>query len=143
MSETLGYGLFEVFTQEWKDRTPIHVINDDRVIVRSVQDHLSRLLNARQGVLSHLPDYGLPDITEVYADLPYTVGDLRIALEDCIKKYEPRIAHVEVVSLPDDRAKGVVILEIRATLLNGRKTRYTTYLKSEGDAKVLQGSDHG
>jgi type VI secretion system protein len=142
MSESQGYALFEVFTQQWKDRTPIDVISGDHILVQSVQDHLARLLNARQGVLSHLPDYGLPDITEIYGDLPYTVGDLRSAIEQCITKYEPRIKQVKVISLPDDRAKGVVILEIQATLLNGYKARYKTYLKSEGDAKVLPASEH-
>lgn len=142
MSGTHGYGLFEVFTQEWQDKTPIHVLDCDRAIVQSIQDHLSRLLNARQGALFHLPDYGLPDITAAYGDLPYTISDLQSAIEDCIKKYEPRIADVEVVSLPEDRSKGVVILEIRAMLLTGRKTRFETYLKSEGYAKVIQRPEH-
>ncbi len=142
MREAHGYGLFEVFTQEWQDNTPLHVCKGDSVIVQSIQDHLSRLLNARQGTLSHLPDYGLPDITEAYGDLPYTIGDLQSAIEACIKKYEPRIVDVEVVSLPHDRAKGVVIMEIRARLTNGQATRFETYLKSEGYAKVIQRPVH-
>jgi type VI secretion system protein len=142
MIESQGYGLFEVFTQQWKDNKPIEVVHQDQVLVQSVQDHLARLLNARQGVLSHLPDYGLPDITQIYGDLPYAVSDLRIAIEQCITKFEPRVKHVTVVSLPNDRAKGVVILEIQATLLNGFKARYKTYLKSEGDAQVFRTSEH-
>lgn len=138
MSSPIGLGLFEVFTQEWYDRTPLQALDINRAIIQSIQDHLSRLLNARQGALSHQPDYGLPDITEAYGDLPYTITKLQTAIEDCINKYEPRIADVKVVSLPDDRAKGVVILEIRATLLNGREARFETYLKSEGYAKVIQ-----
>jgi type VI secretion system protein len=142
MSQSQSYGLFEVFTQQWKDQSPLEVVDKGQVIVQSVQDHLARLLNARQGVLSHLPDYGLPDITEIYGDLPYTVGDLRAAIEKCIMKYEPRVQRVRVVSLPDDRAKGVVILEIQVTLLNGCKARYKTYLKSEGDAAVFRDAEY-
>jgi type VI secretion system protein len=92
-------------------------------------------------VLSHLPDYGLPDITQAYADLPYTIGDLQVAIGECIRRYEPRIKDVEVVSMPDNRAKGVVIFEIIATLQNGRKATFETYFKSEGDAKVVQRDD--
>jgi type VI secretion system protein len=142
MIESQRYGLFEVFTQQWKDKTRIEAVHEDQILVQSVQDHLARLLNARQGVLSHLPDYGLPDITKIYGDLPYAVSDLRTAIELCITKYEPRVKQVTVVSLPDDRAKGVVILEIQATLLNGYKARYKTYLKSEGDASILRASEH-
>ena len=142
MIESRGYGLFEVFTQQWKDQTPIDVVHQDQILIQSVQDHLARLLNARQGALTHLPDYGLPDINKVYADLPYAVGDLRDSITQCITKYEPRIKHVKVVSLPDDRVKGVVILEIQAILINGDKAHYTTYLKSEGDAKVLRATEH-
>lgn len=141
MSDLQNYGLFEVFTQEWLDKKPINAIAKEVAIIQSIQDHLSRLLNARQGVLSHLPDYGLPDITQAYADLPYTIGDLQVAIADCIKQYEPRIKDVEVVSLPDNRAKGVVIFEIRAILHNGRKATFETYFKSEGEAKVVQRSD--
>jgi type VI secretion system protein len=140
MNEIHSYGLFEVFTQEWQDQKPIHLLDTNQAIVQSIQDHLSRLLNARQGALSHLPDYGLPDLIQAYGDLSGAVGHLQAAIVECIKKYEPRIADVTVISLPDDRAKGVIILEIHATLLNGRKTRFETYLKSEGYAKVIQSS---
>jgi type VI secretion system protein len=142
MNRTLGYGLFEVFTQQWRDNSSIHVLKNEQAAIQSVQDHLSRLLNARQGALSHLPDYGLPDLTAAYGDLPYTITDLKTAIAECIRTYEPRIAEVEVVSLPDDRAKGVAILEIRATLLNGIKARFETYLKSEGYAKLIQIPKH-
>jgi len=137
MRASHGYGLFEVFTMEWQDSTPLHARTGELAMVQSIQDHLSRLLNARQGALSHLPDYGLPDITEAYGDLPYTISYLQTAIETCINKYEPRIVHVEVVNLPDDRAKGVLILEIRARLANGQEARFETYLKSEGYAKVV------
>lgn len=142
MSVNKGYGLFEVFTQQWLDGTSIHTVSENGVSIRSIQDHLSRLLNARQGVLSHLPDYGLPDIAELYGDLPYTVRSLQKAIAVCIEKFEPRLIDVEIVSLPDDKAKAVLIFEIRATLLNGQRTVFETYLMSEGNAKVVRCQDN-
>ncbi len=141
-NRTIGYGLFEVFTQRWRDNSPIHVLKNEQAVIQSVQDHLSLLLNARQGALSHLPDYGLPDLTAAYGDLPYKINDLKKAIQECILKYEPRIAEVQVISLPYDRAKGVAILEIRAMLLNGIKARFETHLKSEGYAKLIQIPQH-
>lgn len=139
MSSGNGFGLLEVFTQRWIDGTLIGAVDNESTAVRSIQDHLSRLLNARQGVLSHLPDYGLPDITELYGDLPYTVMQLQMAIELCVEKYEPRLKYVEIHALPDDRAKGVVIFEIQAILQDGEHATFHTYLTSDGDAKVLPG----
>jgi len=139
MSNVNGFGLMEVFTQRWLDGTSIGAVDKESTTVRSIQDHLSRLLNARQGVLSHLPDYGLPDITALYGDLPYTVTQLKTAIALCIEKYEPRLKYVEINALPDDRAKGVVILEIQAILQGGEHATFHTYLTSDGDAKVLPG----
>jgi type VI secretion system protein len=133
-----GYGLFEVFTQEWLDKEPLRKLDRDHATIQSIQDHLSRLLNARRGALSHLPDYGLPDLTAAYGNLAYTIKELQSDIQKCIAKYEPRISDVEVIQLPEDRVKGVILLEIRATLLSGLKTRFETHLKSEGYATVIQ-----
>jgi type VI secretion system protein len=135
------HGLFEVFTQEWLDKTSIDTVGAESINIRSIQDHLSRLLNARQGVLAHIPDYGLPDITELYGDLPYTVDILKDEIAKCIEKFEPRLCDVEIFALPEDRAKAVLIFEIRATLLNGGKATFETYLMSEGNAKVIHRRD--
>jgi type VI secretion system protein len=136
MSGLKTYGLFEVFTQQWLDKKSLDAVGGEDVNIKSIQDHMSRLLNARQGVLTHLPDYGLPDITHLYGDLPYSVDILKAAIAQCIEKFEPRLYNVEIVALPQDRAKAVLIFEIRATLINGGKTIFETYLLCDGNAKV-------
>jgi type VI secretion system protein len=141
MNGTQSHGLFEVFTQEWLDSTTTDTVGGEEIYTRSIQDHLSRLLNARQGVLAHLPDYGLPDITKLYNDLPYTKGTVQSAIAHSIKKYEPRLNDVEIVSLPKDRDKAVLIFEIRASLNNGSKATFETHLLSEGTAKVVHRRD--
>ena len=42
----------------------------------SVLDNLQRILNSRAGSLSHLPDYGLPDMGLILQGLPATAHDL-------------------------------------------------------------------
>ncbi len=141
ISATKAYGLFEVFTQQWLDQTSIHAMGGDGAYIRSIQDHLSRLLNARQGVLSHLPDYGLPDVTHLYDNSPYTVDVLEKAIALSIDTFEPRLTDVEIVRLPDNKAVDVLIFEIRATLLDGRRTAFETYLVREGSATVVYRPD--
>ncbi|MDJ0838739.1 MAG: type VI secretion system baseplate subunit TssE [Acidobacteriota bacterium] len=62
----------------------------------SIQEHLVHLLNIRQGRTQHLEDYGLPDIHEIYYNLPGSLKNLAERIEKTIKKYEPRLSGVRV-----------------------------------------------
>jgi type VI secretion system protein len=136
------YGLFEVFTQQWLDGTSIYNIGEEGALIRSIQDHLSRLLNARQGVLVHLPDYGLPDTTQFYGDIQFATEKMQAAIAQSIDKYEPRLSNVEIVKLEQNRDQAILIFEIHATLPSGEKAAFKTYLTSEGTAKVIHRKEH-
>lgn len=103
----------------------------------SIHDHLIRLLNARQGVLGHMPDYGLPDVNRFYQNLPYTAEDLAKAVRDVIEKYEPRLESVEVKHLPRDDKFAIVRLEISGKVVGGSDVRFQTLFKSSGQAEVM------
>jgi type VI secretion system protein len=49
--------------------------------ILSVQQNIRRILNARAGALKHLPDYGLPDLTNIYKALPASAHLLRQQME--------------------------------------------------------------
>ncbi|WP_341312408.1 type VI secretion system baseplate subunit TssE [Paraburkholderia sp. IMGN_8] len=71
--------------------------HDDRTLeILSVQANIRRILNTRAGALKHVPDYGLPDLTEVYRNLPASVHDLRNQMESTLLKFEPRLRAVEI-----------------------------------------------
>ncbi len=108
---------------------------DDRLA--SIHDHLIRLLNARQGVLSHLPDYGLPDLNRFYQDLPYSEGDMAMAVKSVIEKYEPRLHKVQVLPMPRDIQFAIVRMEISGWVVGGNRVRFKTLFKSSGEAEVL------
>jgi type VI secretion system protein len=41
--------------------------HDDKTLeILSVQANIRRILNTRAGAVKHVPDYGLPDLTDVY-----------------------------------------------------------------------------
>ncbi|GGX39281.1 type VI secretion system baseplate subunit TssE [Saccharospirillum salsuginis] len=102
----------------------------------SIHDHLMRLLNARQGVLAHLPDYGLPDLNHFYQELPYSETDMAQAVKDVIEKYEPRLRRVQVTPLPRDIQFSVVRMEIAGWVVGGDRIRFRTLFKSSGEAEV-------
>jgi len=65
-------------------------------IVESIQSHLVLLLNTRQGMTLHLPDYGLPDIHTVYHELPKSLDELGEQIRKTLEIYEPRLTQVRV-----------------------------------------------
>lgn len=83
------------------------------VLIRSVTDHLRRLLNTRQGSVQLDPLFGVPDFTNIAGG--FTAGSTRDIEEEIrrmVIKYEPRIKSPRVVisrELTD-------ILSIRFTL---------------------------
>ena len=65
-------------------------------IFEAVKEHLILLLNTRRGSVRHLPDYGLPDLSEIYKTYPDSLISLGHAIRETVMKYEPRIANIRV-----------------------------------------------
>jgi type VI secretion system protein len=68
--------------------------NQQRLI--SIREHLAALFNTRRGSIFHLPDYGLPDITEICDNMPESIDTLRKAIKETVETYEPRLTKVQV-----------------------------------------------
>jgi type VI secretion system protein len=102
----------------------------------SIREHLIQLLNARQGSLQHLPDYGLKDLGEIYQGLPYSLQDLKLTISQLIEKYEPRLINVKIIHQPIQDNDTVLHLEIHAQLRNQQKILFDTYFLSGGKVKI-------
>jgi type VI secretion system protein len=93
----MNQDLFETLTGSFLDGTPIDAVPPEERTIWSIRDNLTRLFTARAGILPHLPGYGLPDITEIYRQMPYGIPKLREAMETAIAEYEPRLKNVRVI----------------------------------------------
>lgn len=110
--------------------------DDNTLEILSVQANIRRILNTRAGALKHVPDYGLPDLTEVYRNLPASVHDLRNQMEGTLLKFEPRLQSVgiEINDKPDPGllVSFTMVCKLRKTGL----VRFGTYFEPPGKMHV-------
>ena len=132
------YALYDVVTGKNGQGEALNAYASHDDLLVSIHDHLIRLLNARQGVLEHLPDYGLPDLDMFYRELPYSEQDIAFSVKSVIEKYEPRLQNVRVQPRARDIRTCVVRMEIGGQLQDGTQVRFQTLFKSNYQAQVMQ-----
>lgn len=121
----MPYALLDILTGEYKEPE-----------FCSIRTHLIRLLNSRCGSLTHLPDYGLPDVTEIYQGLPYSIDALIDAIKNTIEKYEPRLHNISIKPKPLNDKDCVLQLELCAITNTNDQLQFNTYFMSGGTAEV-------
>ncbi|MBD3390390.1 MAG: type VI secretion system baseplate subunit TssE [Chitinivibrionales bacterium] len=130
-------GLFESLTGEFIDGTPVDAIPQERRRVVSIMDHLNRMFNTRQGSVSHLKDYGLPDVSDIYRRMPDGIGELREALKRTVERHEPRLANVRVVQRDTDSAGNRLAFIVTGDLRDsGNRVRFQTTFTSIGESSI-------
>jgi type VI secretion system protein len=114
------------------DGEPLEAHDDKTLEILSVQANIRRILNTRAGALKHVPDYGLPDLTDVYRNLPASVHDLRNQMEETLLKFEPRIRSIEVEI--DERPDPGLLVSFWMTcyLKKAGLVRFGTYFEPPG-----------
>jgi len=108
-------------------------LHDDQTLeCLSVQQNVRRILNTRAGALKHLPDYGLPDMTNIYKALPSSAHALRQQMEATLLKYEPRIRAIEIDILENGDPGVLVSFEMTCHLEKAGLVRFGTYFEPPG-----------
>jgi type VI secretion system lysozyme-like protein len=75
------------------------LVSEEDQVILSVLDNIQRILNSRAGAISHLPDYGLPDMTKILQGMPGTAHQLTTTLSNVLLKFEPRLQSMSVTLL--------------------------------------------
>ncbi len=111
--------------------------HDDRTLeCMSVQRNVQRILNTRAGALKHLPDYGLPDLTNIYKALPASAHLLKERMEATLLKYEPRIKSIDIEILVNDDPGVLVSFEMTCHLKKAGLVRFGTYFEPPGRIRM-------
>ncbi|MET3449623.1 type VI secretion system baseplate subunit TssE [Ralstonia sp. 1138] len=117
---------------------PIEAYDDRTLECLSVQQNVQRILNTRAGALKHLPDYGLPDLTNIYKTLPASAHLLKQQMEATLLIYEPRIQSIDVEILENDDPGILVGFEMTCHLKKAGLVRFGTYFEPPGRMRVQQ-----
>ena len=108
-------------------------------IVQSVVDNLQRLLNTRRGSVGHLGGFGLPDLTEIYRDVPESIEALRAAVREAVEAYEPRLGRVRVTHHATDPYDMQIVLVLHGELPDRRRIELRTTFSSADVVRVETG----
>jgi type VI secretion system protein len=128
--------LFDVLNGGFVTGQAVTDVREDNHLELSVMGNLNRLFNTRQGSIAHLPDYGLPDIMTIYRDAPQSIEQLRSALKEAVRKYEPRQQRVRVEQVDVDRFEMRLVFIVSAYLDNGDRVKFKTTFESQDSARV-------
>ncbi len=128
--------IYDILRGTFGDGRRVASVSTDAWRERSIISNLDRLMNTRRGALSHLSEYGLPDISDVYRDMPGSITELQQAIESAVETYEPRLQHVRVEHQSTDRYSMQLVFLLTAETLNGERIRFKTTFSSEDEAHV-------
>lgn len=114
------------------DGTPLDAYDDRTLECLSVQRNVQRILNTRAGALKHLPDYGLPDLTNIYKALPASAHMLKVQMEKTLLACEPRVRSIDIDILENHDPGVLVSFEMTCHLKHAGLVRFGTYFEPPG-----------
>jgi type VI secretion system protein len=123
--------LYEILTGNFAGGLDLHNVSEENQVILSVLDNMQRILNCRAGTLTHLPDYGLPDMSKILQGMPGTAHSLLTTLSGTLLKYEPRLRKINVILLPQS-TPGHLEYAIDAELKDLGLVRFGTEFMPEG-----------
>jgi type VI secretion system protein len=112
-------------------------MTEDEKLRSSIVENIKMILQSRRGSITHLPDFGLPDIRQIYFD-EGSIDSVPNMIKETILKYEPRLQDVRVRRKNFDPNNLRLSLEIDAKIrdLRGKELLLTEF-SSTGWLKVV------
>lgn len=112
-------------------------MDEEEKLRNSIVENIKMILQSRRGAISHLPDFGLPDIRQIYFD-EGSIDSVPNLIKQSILKYEPRLQDVRVRRKNFDPNNLRLSLQIDAKIKDyrGRELLLTEF-SSTGWLKVV------
>ena len=83
----------------------------DGLVVRSILDHLTRLLNTRKGSVPIDPHYGIDDLSNIAGSYAFgTTESICAEVAQQIQRYEPRLSQIRIHAGKGDDEREVITL---------------------------------
>lgn len=130
-----GPSLYERLLQNFDGELDLHAVAEQDQATLSVLDNLRRILNSRAGTLSHLPDYGLPDMGLILQGLPASAHGVAQGMAKTLLRYEPRLTAIDIQLLPQTHP-GHLEYALSVQLQGGTQTAFGLHLGPEGRVMI-------
>jgi len=120
------------------DFTDLDDLTEEQKLRSSIIENLRMVLSTRQGSVQHLPDFGMPDILQLYFNSNNSIDPIKKEIRNVILKYEPRIEDVEVHKTDFDQESMKITLKVVATIKDiPNKEILLTEFSTTGWTKVM------
>lgn len=132
------YSLFQRLENECE---PVYSTDStQQTLMASVKYNLQQMLNVREGSVSALPDYGMPDFNDLVYEFPDAIYQLQVAIKTFLLKYEPRLDDVVVSYVPDSsqplQLKYRLSIHIKETDSQSERFEFETVITGSGQAFI-------
>ncbi|RTZ16409.1 type VI secretion system baseplate subunit TssE [Vibrio aquaticus] len=97
---TFGVGFFERLEANSSDYSLTQGPEAAKVLA-SIKLNVSRVLNTREGGAQSVPSLGLIDFNDATLDTLDLSLKIKLAIQQCLNRYEPRLKNIEVRSFSD------------------------------------------
>ena len=104
--------------------------------LHSVLGNLRRLFNARRGSLAHVPEYGLPDLSDVSPSSPEKIESLRVAIREAVERFEPRLQKVRVTREGGRADSSHLVFLLSAQMGPNARVRFQTTIRSSEPVEI-------
>jgi type VI secretion system protein len=104
--------------------------------LHSVLGNLRRLFNARRGSLVHVPEYGLPDLSDVSPSSPEKIESLRVAIREAVERFEPRLQKVRVTREGGRADSSHLVFLLSAQMGPNARVRFQTTIRSSEPVEI-------
>ncbi|MDO1509204.1 MULTISPECIES: type VI secretion system baseplate subunit TssE [unclassified Neisseria] len=128
--------LYEKLTGCYSDGLAIEELPDSLQLIKSVLDNIQRILNSRSGALKHLPDYGIPDLSMVYKNLPSSANDLRSHMRKTLLRYEPRLTGLDIQLTESKDNIMILCYRLECSIAQAGSVIVDTYFMPDGVVDV-------
>jgi type VI secretion system protein len=120
------------------DISELDALTEEQKLRSSIIENLRMVLSTRQGSVQHLPDFGMPDILQLYFNSNNSIDPIKKEIRNVVLKYEPRIAEVEVHKTNFDQESMKITLKVIATIKDiSNKEILLTEFSTTGWTKVM------
>lgn len=129
----MGPSLYDTLLGYFQSGMAIEDTNERTQKIISIMDNIQRILNSRAGAIKHIPDYGLPDMSQIYQNLPSSAYILMHRMRSTLLKYEPRLDGVDI-SLEENKDDMVLHYVLTCHIKETGLVKFGTYFMPEGRA---------